>query len=58
MPLASSNRAKKDLKSSLSNSNEDDKEESNELDYNEDIDHLEEKKQEQETGEITIDKVF
>jgi hypothetical protein len=58
MPLASSNRAKKDLKSSVSNSNEDDKEESNELDYNEDIDHLEEKKQEQETGEITIDKVF
>jgi hypothetical protein len=35
-----SNRAKEDLKSSVSNSNEDDKEESNELDYNEDRDQL------------------
>jgi hypothetical protein len=38
------NRAKEDLKSSVSNSNEDDKEESNELDYNEDRDQLEGKK--------------
>jgi hypothetical protein len=53
-----SDRQKEKLKSSA-NSNEDDKEESNEPDYNEDEDQLEEK-QEEEIGETaaTINQVF
>jgi hypothetical protein len=51
-----SNKSKEKLKSFSNNSNEDDKEEPK-PDYDEDEDQLEEK-QEEETGEITINQVF
>jgi hypothetical protein len=51
-----SQKSKEKLKSS-SNDNEEDKEESNELNYAEDRDQLEED-QEEKTGEITITQVF
>ena len=51
-----SNKSKEKLKSFSNNSNEDDKEEPK-PDYDEDKDQLEEK-QEEETGEITINQVF
>ena len=51
-----SQKSKEKLKSS-SNDNEEDKEESNELNYAEDRDQLEEDKEEK-TGEITITQVF
>jgi hypothetical protein len=50
--FVSSNKFKEKQKSSLDNSNQDDKE-SNEPDYNEDDDQLEE-----EVGEITNNQVF
>jgi predicted transcriptional regulator len=58
--FVSSNKYKQELKSSSSgNSNEDDeKEESNEPDYDEMSDKVGEERQEQETGEITINRVF
>ncbi|MFL6346059.1 MAG: hypothetical protein ACJ71A_11520, partial [Nitrososphaeraceae archaeon] len=57
--FVSSNKYKQELKSSSGNSNEDDeKEESNEPDYDEMSDKVGEERQEQETGEITINRVF
>jgi hypothetical protein len=53
-----SDRSREQLKSSSSNSNESDKEESKEPDYDEMSDKVGEERQEQETGEITINRVF
>jgi hypothetical protein len=57
MRFVSSNKFKEKQKSSLDNSNQDDKEESNGPDYDEDKDQLQEE-QDEETGEITINQVF
>ena len=43
---------------SLNNSNEDGKQESNEPDYDEDNDKLEEAQKEEKAGEITTNEVF
>jgi hypothetical protein len=48
-----SDRSKENLKSSASNTNEDNKEESNEPDYGKDEDQLGEEQEEETTGEIT-----
>jgi hypothetical protein len=53
-----SSKSKENLKSPPSNSNENDKEESNEPDYHENKDDLVEEEQEEEAGEITTNQVF
>jgi predicted transcriptional regulator len=50
-----SQESREDLKSV---SDRDDKEESKEPDYDEDKDHLQEKQEEEETGELTTNQVF
>jgi hypothetical protein len=55
--IVSSNNLKESLKSSPSDSNESDREDSKQLDYDEGEDQLEEE-QEEQTGEITTNSVF